>query len=305
MKTFQPSPELQFALGQAENGGATMVEQFNRPLEEQGVVQKGIEGPAGKADRDISDATVRAVGTILGQKVVSEEGATTPLDLQKYLAEYGQDGWYLDSLDGTSNYLEALDQTDPALRRTIATFCLGLVIGGKARLGVNHLPLLGEPRTYAGETDQGSWRRIGNGAWVPMEAPTAEEGALLVSTNPHPHLDRLARDKRFHLVGVDGMAAKIAAFLDPELLEEYRPGLVPEGMPIVGVLSNSAKAHDFTSSIPFVDEAGGLIRTIHGDEQITFGPGKLGIAVASTQSVMNALVDAANYEHSVHRAHRE
>ncbi|MCA9517259.1 MAG: hypothetical protein KC635_20105 [Myxococcales bacterium] len=155
----------------AEDAGRCLLAHLGRL---DGVDQKGRGDLVSAADRAAEELIVAALASRFPtDRVVAEEGHD-----RAGSAAPGGPTWYVDPLDGTTNFVHGLP-----------VFCvsLGLVAGGEPVLGVVHMPALG--RTYRAARGGGAWlgeRRLR------VSAATRLDDALLATGFPYNRYDTAA-----------------------------------------------------------------------------------------------------------------
>lgn len=234
-----------------------------------------------EADLDISDQVI-AFYRATGRGVVSEERGRT--------AEYGAlDAEYLDPIDGTKDFD---DNREGADRQSIGAFSLGSVVGGHVVRGVVNMPILHVPRLYWAEEGRGAYRVMKKGgAETQLHVdPTITKGAILVSENSYPHIDRLAA-KGMRVIRLGGAVFKACSVADPGLIHDFDPSLLPPGEQIIGFVSPSAAAHDYKAAERIVKSAGGFACGVDGGE-LPLAKGKHGCVFANSEATRDLLLEA-------------
>lgn len=157
-----PSPDLQLAIEQVKVGGEILVEGFSRPIGELGVERKHdrIRSEVSAIDVLASNTIVGNIGRRTGEKTVTEEYDRIDPELKRFSAPYGtRNAWVLDPLDGTRNYLDAIEN---GLESSFATVSLAKLIAKRPVVGALMSPLLaGLPRLYTAEAGKGAFREVG------------------------------------------------------------------------------------------------------------------------------------------------
>src|SRR4051812_13378704 len=100
----QPSSDLQLAMQQCRVGGAIIETDFTKSLAELGVEEKDdrIRSLVAATDVLISNTVVGNIGTLKGEKTITEEHKRMLSGLARFVAAYGtRNAWCLDPLDGT------------------------------------------------------------------------------------------------------------------------------------------------------------------------------------------------------------
>lgn len=278
------SPEMQTNIGLAWDMGDVMSNHYwqEGDLEE---VLKANGTIALKTDLEISDEVV-AFHQARGRSVVSEERGRT--------AEYGAlDAEYLDPIDGTDNFKNS--RLLPLhLRQSIGAFSLGSAVNGRIVRGAINLPVLHKPRLYWAEQGVGSFRVIHrNGPEERLEVnPDSQRGVILASANEHPYKERLRR-MGFKVIGLDGIVFKAACVADSSLLHDFDPNLVPEDEIVVGMLSDSAQAHDYAAAEALANGAGAVACGTDGGV-LPLTAGKHGCIFANSEPTRDLLLEALN-----------
>jgi myo-inositol-1(or 4)-monophosphatase len=183
--------------------------------------------------------------------VIGEEESTT---------EYGMGRkWFCDPIDGTKGFTWGVPT---------AMFSLGFVIDGKPQVGVAYEPI----------TDRLYWAVRGGGAFcnnqpIHVNDQTLEEG-IVVTISDHkrirhgaPYLDELI-NRGITMAAFSGAVSKIVR--------------VAEGR-FVGYVEEYLTAYDLAAAHVVVEEAGGRITTLDG-EQIDYSRPLRGAVVANQQT---------------------
>jgi len=235
------------------------------------------------ADLAVSDAVIHFFGA-MGRNVVSEERGRT--------AEYGDpNAEYLDPIDGTNDFVKARKIGG----YSIAAFSLGSAVEGHVRRGVVNLPLLRAPRLYWAEADIGAFRvkkRDNEPERLQVATDTEGKGAILVSKNSSPYIDRL-NAMGFTTIALSGAVFKACAVADPTLLQDCDPTLLPPGEQVVGFISDSAQAHDYAGAKPIVENADGFTCGTDGAE-LRLTAGKHGCVFAASERTRDEILEAFN-----------
>lgn len=157
--------ELDVAVAAAREGGAIALEHRRR-----GVLAewKGVGDVVTAADRAVQASVSRAIGEAFGgDAIVGEEGGPAPDEA----AVRGQRRWYVDPIDGTTNYLKG--------RHWWGVSIAFADVDDRLAAGVVHLPALGE--TYTA--------RLGGGArhdGEPIRASSVTDLAEALCTSGFP-----------------------------------------------------------------------------------------------------------------------
>lgn len=221
----------------AEDAGRCLLAHLGRL---DGVDQKGRGDLVSAADRAAEELIVAALGARYPtDRVVAEEG-------HDRAGSGGADRptWYVDPLDGTTNFVHGLP-----------IFCvsLGLAVAGEPVVGVVHLPALG--RTYRAARGHGAWlgaRRL--------HASGAErlDDALLATGFPYNRYDTAAAllrpvERALRIArGVRRMGAAAADL-----------AFVAEGA-LSGYWEPRLKPWDLAAGLVLVREAGGVATDFDG-----------------------------------------
>ncbi len=134
--------ELDVAVDAAREGGAIALAHRRH-----GVLAewKGVGDVVTAADRAVQETIVRAVSEAFGgDAIVGEEGGPAPDEARLR----GRRRWYVDPIDGTTNYLKG--------RHWWGVSIAFVDVDDRLAAGVVHLPVLGE--TYAARRGGGAWR---------------------------------------------------------------------------------------------------------------------------------------------------
>lgn len=257
--------------------GDMMRDYFGRPelCEE----RKADRSPVTEADMAVSIAVVRFFQAS-GRRVVSEEEGRT--------AEYGNpDAEYLDPIDATEDFMKARRLG----RQSIAAFSLGSAANGSVVRGIVNLPLLDVPRLYWAEDGVGTFRVMGRGQQAErLENAPQARGAILVSQNRHPYIERL-KAMGYTTVSLGGAVFKACCVADPSLLRDFNPALLPPGEQVVGFISDSAQAHDYAAAQAIAQNTGVLVCGVDG-AALRLTAGKHGCIFAGNETAQNDMIEA-------------
>ena len=231
------------------------------------------------ADLAISDEVVDFFRSI-GRSVVSEEQGGT--------AQYGAlNAEYLDPIDGTYDFCQSRELG----KQSLAAFSLGSVIDGQMVRGVVDLPLIKDPCLYYAEIETPSFRiDRKTGEQKRIEVAEDEKGIVLVSTNHHAYIGRLAK-MGFETIGLDGAVFKACSVADPELISRYSPQLQVKHKRVVGFVSTSAQPHDYVAAAVIARSADGIACGLDGGE-LNLSEGKHGCVFANNIVVKNLLLES-------------
>ncbi|MCB9733402.1 MAG: inositol monophosphatase [Deltaproteobacteria bacterium] len=225
----------------AEDAGRCLLAHLGRL---DGVDQKGRGDLVSAADRAAEELIVAALASRFPtDRVVAEEGHD-----RAGSAAPGGPTWYVDPLDGTTNFVHGLP-----------VFCvsLGLVAGGEPVLGVVHMPALG--RTYRAARGGGAWlgeRRLR------VSAATRLDDALLATGFPYNRYDtaaELLRPVERALRVARGVRRMGAAAADL--------AFVAEGA-LSGYWEPRLKPWDLAAGLALVREAGGVATDFEGHRDV-------------------------------------
>ena len=224
--------ELDIAKAIAREAGDIMCRYFDGDQQRQ---IKSDGTPLTIADTTINSMVVRRLAEALpNDGVIGEEESNT---------DYG-DGrkWFCDPIDGTKAFTWGVPT---------AMFSLGLVVDGHSVLGVTYEPMI----------DKLYWAVRGHGAFcngrpIHVNSQTLEEG-ILGTTSSHyrirkeaPYFDELL-ERRINMATFSGAVAKCAR--------------VAEGR-FVGYIEELVNAYDMAASHVIIEEAGGRITDLDGNE---------------------------------------
>jgi len=115
-------------------------------------------------------------------------------------------------------------------------------------------------------------------------------GAILVSENSYPHIDRLAA-KGLTVVRLGGAVFKACSVADPSLIHDFDSTLLPPGEQVIGFVSPSAAAHDYKAAERVVKSAGGFACGVDGGE-LRLTKGKHGCVFANSEDTRDLLLEA-------------
>jgi myo-inositol-1(or 4)-monophosphatase len=250
--TASPDPALLLPamVAAAQRAGDLALSWF-RPGERTsaGIETKAGGSPVTEADH-AADALLKAELGALDPAAgwLSEETADTPDRLSRTRL------FIVDPIDGTRAFMAG----DPRWAVSVA-----LVADGLPRLGVLHLPALGQ--TFTGVAGGGAWL---DGARIRVSAAESLSGARFAG--PMPLLERFAR------TGADiSPRGKV-----PSLA--YRIALVASGAIEAGLASTNAHDWDIAAADLIVHEAGGFLSDRQGDRPLYNQPSpKHGILAAA------------------------
>ncbi|MBP7149690.1 MAG: 3'(2'),5'-bisphosphate nucleotidase CysQ [Acidobacteria bacterium] len=232
--------ELQVALDLARRAGEEILhfDPLAHPVEE----KEHDEGPVTAADRNadriIRDGLIRAFPN---DALLSEE---TPDDLARLTSERL---WLVDPLDGTRQYVLGIKEF---------AVLIGLAVGGRAVLGVIHLPA--EDLTWFAAMGEGAFRQRGDGKPVRVELdPLPADRERLVITLSRSHAG--ARTRRVaealgagHVISSGSVGRKAALVLAGEA-------------DVYVSLGNRSRHWDACAPDAVLHEAGGEFRTARGE----------------------------------------
>lgn len=169
--------EFQFARRIAEDAAQLIKTIYDTDFQ---VEHKGINDPVTRADREANTLLVEALRFRYPDDSICAEESDS--ELSSAAAASGGRTWFVDPLDGTSEFTKKVDE-----------FCvmIGFAIDGKPMLGVVHEPITG--RVYCGIVGHGAWK-IENGSsqpLIPYQGSTANR--LMVSrSRPKVEMRELA-----------------------------------------------------------------------------------------------------------------
>lgn len=225
------SRELEKATDIAKEAGVIMLKYFDGDQE---VEIKGDNSPVTIADKLINSLVIeRLAEAFPGDGVIGEEESNT---------EYGKGRkWFCDPIDGTAGYVWGVPT---------AMFSLGLVIDGKAVVGVAYDPFL--KRMYTGIVGE---RSCCNGRPISVSNLDLKSGIFAVSGSARS----LPKAKYFQGMVDDGVRmACISGAV-------YKYCLVARGK-LVGYAESGVNAHDTAASQVIIEGAGGRMTSIEGKD---------------------------------------
>ncbi len=254
MRSNSYAKEIAVAKKLALKAGKIMLKYFDI---DQQIKTKSDNTPVTVADIKINDMVVKELS-----KEFPEDGI---IGEEKSTSDYGQGRkWFCDPIDGTAGYIWGTPTS---------MFSLGLVIDGKPMLGVAYDPFL--KRMYEGVKGNGS---LCNGKQLHVSQEGLNTGRLAVtgsiSSLPNlPYIPELKKQK-----------VRLATFSGAV----YKCCLIARGK-FVGYVEHGVQGHDFAAIHVIVEEAGGKITGLAGEELDYSKPFKGGIV--SNGEVHEQLVD--------------
>ncbi len=225
--------------------------------------------------RKQDDTPVTIADQKVNRLVITELARAFPADgvigEEESTAGYGPGRkWFCDPIDGTKGYTWGTPT---------AMFSLGLVIDGRPVMGVAYDPFLN--RLYAGVKGEGSFC---DGKPLKVSRHPLKGGTVATTSNVERILQRLP-----HLVWLDEQGARLGTFSGAV----YKVCLVARGK-FVGYLEEWVNAHDMAAMEVIVEEAGGTLTGLDGEELDYTKPFKG--AIASNGVVHGELVEAMSKE---------
>ncbi len=161
------SRELETTLGLMDHAGRVALEVHNREFT---VEQKKNRDPVTEADKALNTYLVGALRDAFPNDLVvgEESGHTTGVDAER--------AWFVDPIDGTSDFIKKNGEW---------SIMVGLVVEGKAKLGVVSQPVTGD--LYWAVAGGGAWHRMGNSKRQLRVSDEADPGlATVVNSRSHP-----------------------------------------------------------------------------------------------------------------------
>jgi myo-inositol-1(or 4)-monophosphatase len=241
----------------ARDAGDVLLRWYSRDRATDDVHYKGPADLQTAADRASESLIVAAIEAAFPRDgAVAEEGGGTRVD--------GQPVWYVDPLDGTTNF---------AHRNPFFAVSLGYGRGGELHAGVIYQPMSGE--MFAAEQGAGAWLRVGT-AWTRLAVSSIDriDHALVATGTPADirttgrNVDEiLAMLKTTRDVRIYGSAALNLAYVAAGRLEAFwEPGL---------------NVWDVAAGVVLVREAAGLVTSVSGE------PFKIGDDVFATNGLVH------------------
>ena len=228
-----------FAIGMAKDAGEIMKKYFGVGMER---MEKADTSPVTKADLEINSLLIKKVTELFpGHSVLGEEESNM-ISGSEYM-------WVCDPVDGTLPY---------SLGLPIATFSLGLVKGGEVILGVVYDPFC--DRMYRAEKGKGAYlndKKIHVSDYAILEKAKIEYELWNGSKyNIQPLINELRKRNPFLI--------SYASFTNPSMLlaaGEFTATIFPH-----------INLHDVVTAKIIVEEAGGKVTDIFGNDQRYDGP---------------------------------
>ena len=191
------SRELETTLGLMDHAGRVALEVHNREFT---VEQKKNRDPVTEADKALNTYLVGALRDAFPNDLVvgEESGHTAGVDAER--------AWFVDPIDGTSDFIKKNGEW---------SIMVGLVVDGRAKLGVVAQPVTGD--LYWAVAGGGAWHRMGiskRQLRVSDEADTAL--ATVVNSRSHPDpriqavLERLGITRQYEHGSVGCKLAQIS-----------------------------------------------------------------------------------------------
>lgn len=248
---------MAFATEIAEHAGVVMLDYFYR--QDQGVATKDDTTLVTEADQKINDYLIAQVKQRLPQYGVLGEEASWQADKNKL--------WVCDPIDGTDGFIDGVPT---------AMFSLAFVANGSVVLGVMYDPY--QKRLLSAIKGKGAML---NG------------GSISVSQK-----DNIKQAKVFTVSGVSGFLERVELYKDLMAQGAYVklvPGNVFKSSLIAtgkadGYYFPGKKAHDIAAAKLIVEEAGGKVTDLDGNEQPYNG--SIRGAIISNGQIHNELVAA-------------
>ena len=224
--------ELSFAVRVAENAGKIMLKYFDG---DQLTEIKEDGSPVTIADKQINSMIIAELKrNFPGDGLIGEEESTT---------DYGNGRkWFCDPIDGTIAYTQGVPTS---------MFSLGLVEDGRPQMGVVYDPYL--DRMYTATKANGSFC---NHQRLAVSADTLDKGIVAVTSDVRKIVHGLEHVKAL---------ADTKAYLTTFNGAVYKSVLVARGK-FVGYIEKGVSAHDMAAVELIVEESGGKVTGIDGNE---------------------------------------
>lgn len=224
--------ELAFAVSVAENAGKIMLKYFDGGQQQE---IKADGSPVTIADKQINSLVIAELKqSFPNDGLIGEEESTT---------DYGTGRkWFCDPIDGTIAYTHGVPTS---------MFSLGLVEAGRPRLGVVYDPYL--DRMYTATKAGGSFC---NHQRLAVSADTLDKGVVAITSDVRKIVNGLE-----HVKALAATNAYLATFSGAI----YKATLVARGR-FVGYIEKGVSAHDMAAVELIVEESGGKVTGIDGNE---------------------------------------
>jgi len=250
--------QLDFAIAIAKHAGTIMRDYYDRT--EKGIQRKADESPVTIADKLINDYLIEQVAVHFPKHGVLGEEAST------MTAEH-VDVWVCDPIDGTIPFIMGIPT---------AMFSLALVHNGEPLIGVSYDPFM--DRLFTAVKGKGAYC---NDKPVHVSDRTLENRAIVAGPS---YPDGLLRAVSLY-EGLKAHGAYITMFPG----NVYKCSLIADGR-IDGRIFSGPYAHDIAAIKVIVEEAGGRVTDLDGNEQRY--DGRIKGAIISNGHIHEALVNA-------------
>lgn len=218
----------------ARDAGNVMREYFN--ASQKGIETKHDKTPVTEADKKINDLVIARVNQDFPDHGVLGEEASAHADRKKL--------WVCDPIDGTEGFILGLP---------IAMFSLAYVVDGEPTVAVMYEPLL--DKLFSAVKGKGAFE---NGEPIRVSETASLDGANVAFS---PRLKQFFAQEAFYRPVVE------AGIRDVLITgEAFRGGLTASGR-IDAHIFPGRSAHDTAALKLIVEEAGGKVTDLHGNEQ--------------------------------------
>lgn len=275
MNTDNKYPSLEFLKQIARASGAVMIQNFGLGMK---FDWKEDETPVTVTDKDINLLVVERLGQHFPEvRVIGEEGSNTIAD-----AEYTV---FCDPVDGTIPY---------RLGIPVSTFCISLFRNGKPIMGIIYDPFSrrlwsaekgkGAWVTYYGQSEQGHTLEQNHPISVSKQTTLDRSNLSMIWWKGSPYsldeVHKIVMERGGHWINL----ASVAIF----------GGLIASGT-VEGSIFPGKNAWETGAMQVIVEEAGGKVTDIYGNE-MSYGPrGEIQGHIVSNGLIHQELVDAVEH----------
>jgi myo-inositol-1(or 4)-monophosphatase len=225
---------LVFAKRLAEEAGSIILEYFDS--EDKKVEIKSDESPVTIADKRINQLVIERVAKAFPAHGVLGEEESNHRDRNEL--------WVCDPIDGTKSFIQ---------RIPTALFSLAYVVDGRPEVAVIGDPFQG--RVFSAVLGQGAWM---NGRSIKTTPKKDLKGATVAISTSYGELK--ARQPFFD----DLLAAGVNQLIVPGNV--FKSSLVASGH-VDGYIFPGRSAHDVAAAKLIIEEAGGKVTDLHGNDQ--------------------------------------
>jgi len=228
---------LAFAKDVAKEAGAILLNYFDISPDALDVQLKQDSSPATIADREVNQLVIdRVAAAFPDHGVLAEEGSVDAHRKQL---------WVCDPLDGTKTYI---------IRIPTALFSLAFVVDGQPEVAVINDPF--QAKIFSAVRGRGAWAND-----QPIHVSTHEnlQGAKIAVSSSYPDMQ-----KRRQLF--DDFVAHNDVKIVVESGNVFKSTLVASGH-VDGYIFPGRSAHDMAAAKLIIEEAGGKVTDLRGDEQ--------------------------------------